>query len=61
MKDRKITHEVKLQKSVIIILSIIAFGILANAFNSNFKIKSAFAESLSGYLNVYIKECKGCR
>ena len=44
MKDRKITHEVKLQKSVIIILAVLAVGVMANAFTPAFSIKDAMAQ-----------------
>ena len=45
MSDRKITHEVKLQKSVIIILGVLAVGVMANAFAPAFQIKDALASS----------------
>ena len=44
MSDRKITHEVKLQKSVIIILGVLAVGVMANAFAPAFNIKDALAQ-----------------
>ena len=44
MQDRKITHEVKLQKSVIIILAVLAIGVMANAFAPAFSIKDAMAQ-----------------
>ena len=55
MKDRKITHEVKLQKSVIIILAVLAIGVMANAFAPAFSIKDALAQSLgmNGSLTLY--------
>ena len=68
MSNRKITHEVKLQKSVIIILGVLAVGVMANAFAPAFNVKDALAESLSG--NIMVKhwfpdhtlfiECRGC-
>jgi hypothetical protein len=45
MSDRKITHKVKLQKSVIIILGVLAVGVMANAFAPAFSVKSADAAS----------------
>ena len=54
MKDRKITHEVKLQKSVIIILAVLAVGVMANAFAPAFSIKDAMAE-LSTYDTLKVK------
>ena len=53
MKDRKITHEVKLQKSVIIILAVLAVGVMANAFAPAFSIKDAMAQ-LSNNAQLYI-------
>ena len=44
MSARKITHEVKLQKSVVIILGALAFGVCANVFVPAFTIKDAVAE-----------------
>ena len=54
MTDRKITHEVKLQKSVIVILAVLAIGVLANAFAPALDVKSALAAytSLGGSLSV---------
>ena len=47
--NKKITHEIKLEKSVKIILSVLAIGILLNVFNPNdFGIKEAIAQ-LSNY------------
>jgi hypothetical protein len=45
MTDRKITHEVKLQKSVIVILAVLAIGVLANAFAPALDVRSAWASS----------------
>ena len=65
MTDRKITHEVKLQKSVIVILAVLAIGVLANAFTPAFEIKDAMAEYLDGSLSLSILHsgsirCSGC-
>jgi hypothetical protein len=60
MSDRKITHEVKLQKSVIIILGVLAVGVMANAFAPAFSIKDAMAK-LPHSLDVYIQKCSGCK
>ena len=43
MTNRTIKHEIKLQKSVIVILGILAVGVFANAFAPAFDVKSAFA------------------
>jgi len=44
MTNRTIKHEIKLQKSVIIILGILAVGVFANAFAPAFSVKEAFAK-----------------
>jgi len=44
MSNRTIKHEVKLQKSVIILLGFLAFGVCANAFAPVFSVKEANAE-----------------
>ncbi len=49
MSDRKITHEVKLQKSVIIILAVLAVGVMANAFAPAFNVKDALAQGAGEY------------
>ena len=54
---KKIMYEVKLEKSVKIILGILAFGVLFNAFSTPiaielFGIKDALAETISGYITV---------
>ena len=54
MTDRKITHEVKLQKSVIVILAVLAIGVMANAFAPALNVKSALADWY-GSPNIYIK------
>tara|TARA_R110000823_G_C15880249_1_gene494993 strand:+ start:1029 stop:1220 length:192 start_codon:yes stop_codon:yes gene_type:complete len=62
MSDRKITHEVKLQKSVIIILAVLAVGVMANAFAPAFNVKDALAQVTQGgsyYFPIHIK-CDGC-
>jgi|TARA_B110000503_G_C6754280_1_gene252848 hypothetical protein len=52
MSNKTITHEVKLQKSVIVILAIMAFGISAHIFVPAFTVKQALADYLSGDINV---------
>ena len=53
MTNRTIKHEVKLQKSVIIILAVLAFGVCANAFAPVFTIKSALAEYFTGSISIH--------
>ena len=62
---KTVKHEIKLERSVKIILAVFAVGILLNAFatpisQEMFGIKPALAETLSGYLDIYVKECSGC-
>ena len=45
---KTITHEVKLQPAVVVILGVMAMGILANAFPKVFSIQDAMAELSSG-------------
>jgi hypothetical protein len=54
MENRKIVHEIKLQKSVIIILGVMAFGIIGITFKGY--VTSAEA-SLGGasYDPIYVK------
>ena len=62
MTDRKITHEVKLQKSVIVILAVLAIGVLANAFAPALNVKSALAQitqSGDAWAPIHIR-CSGC-
>jgi len=44
MPNRTIKHEVKLQKSVIVILGLLALGVCANAFAPAISVKEAFAK-----------------
>ena len=61
MTKRVIEHEVKLEKSVKIILATLAFGVLAHAFVPTFSVTSALAKKhVSGSLqklplSVYVK------
>ena len=57
---KTIKYEVKLEKSVKIILGIFAIGVLLNAFSSPianelFGMKDAFAEMLSGDISVKLR------
>jgi hypothetical protein len=67
MTQRTVMHEVKLQKSVIIILGVLAFGVCANAFPSVFNVKEVSANHRDGMTQLGSKyhpliiECqKGC-
>ena len=61
MSNRTITHEVKLEKSVKIIIGIFAIGVFLNVFSPLLETKSALAELSSGNaldINLYCR--KGC-
>ena len=51
MTQRIVRHEVKLQKSVIIILGVLAFGVFANAFSSTFSVNEVSAGHV-GHTNL---------
>ena len=61
MSNRTIKHEIKLQKSVIVILGILAVGVCANAFAPAFSVKGASAANGDNYDPVHIKCVSGCR
>ena len=52
MSNRTIKHEIKLQKSVIIILGVLAVGVFANAFAPALTIKEALAQTLGGSISI---------
>ena len=54
MSNRTITHEVKLEKSVKILLGIFAIGVFLNVFSPLLETKSTLAE-LSGGETLYLK------
>ena len=55
MTKRTVQHEIKLEKSVKIILGVLAIGIMANAFTPDtFSIKDALADYESGSLSLSI-------
>ena len=54
MITRVIEHEIKLEKSVKIILAVLAIGVFANAFAPAFSVKDALAEfSSHDTLNIF--------
>ena len=60
MTKRVIEHEIKLEKSVKIILGVLAFGVFLNAFAPVFDVRNAFGEYSRGtYLNPVNIYCKG--
>ena len=60
MTKRVIEHEIKLQKSVIVILAVLAIGVCANAFAPVFSIKDAHAIGEYRHNPVHIKCVSGC-
>ncbi len=52
MTKRVIEHEIKLEKSVKIIIAALAFGLLAHEFLLAFSVKSAIADIAKGPLAV---------
>ena len=63
MTNRVIEHEIKLEKSVKVILGVLALGVLLNAFAPAFSVREAFAEYSRGSYGapVYIDCISGCR
>ena len=60
MTKRVIEHEIKLQKSVIVILAVLAIGVCANAFAPAFGVKEAKA-ARGGVIDPLYIVCKaGC-
>ena len=49
MTKRVVEHEIKLEKSVKIILGVLALGVLLNAFAPAFSVREAFADILMDY------------
>ena len=45
MTKRVVEHEIKLEKSVKIILGVLAFGVFLNAFAPVFTVREAFADT----------------
>ncbi len=64
MRERVVRHEIKFQKSVILILALLAVSVFAMAFTPLFSAKSALAE-LSSYDTLRVQlsgsvRCVGC-
>ena len=61
MNKRVVEHKIKLEKSVKIILGVLAFGVFLNAFAPVFDVREAFAELYGGEsLNVFVSGGIGC-
>ena len=62
MSNRKITHEIKLEKSVKIIIGIFAIGVFLNVFSPLLETKSTFAaHGLGNNAHPFYIICKsGC-
>ena len=54
MTKRVVEHEIKLEKSVKVILGVLALGVLLNAFAPAFDVREAFAQ-LTHNDNVNVK------
>jgi|TARA_R110000765_G_scaffold296865_1_gene392001 hypothetical protein len=63
MTKKTVQHEIKLEKSVKIILGALAIGVMAHAFTPDMGIKEALAEyyygSADGAFHINLK-CSGC-
>ena len=63
MNKRVVEHKIKLEKSVKIILGVLAFGVFLNAFAPVFDVRNAFAEfnKFRGSVDLpFYVVCKGC-
>ena len=63
MSNRTITHEIKLEKSVKIIIGIFAIGVFLNVFSPLLETKSALAELTSGdklQVEMFYRCMSGC-
>lgn len=61
--EKKIIHEIKLQKPVVVILAILAIGVFANAIEPALTVNSAKAELSDIFTTLPFKvslECSGC-
>ena len=64
MSNRTITHEIKLEKSVKIIIGIFAIGVFLNVFSPLLETKTALADRenfTTNYDPLYIECVRGCR
>jgi hypothetical protein len=60
MNKRVVEHEIKLEKSVKVILGVLALGVLLNAFAPAFDVRKAFAIG-ENYDPVHIICRSGCK
>jgi hypothetical protein len=64
MNKRVVEHKIKLEKSVKIILGVLAFGVFLNAFAPAFDVRKAFASGMQvggdRYDPVHIRCISGC-
>ena len=62
MTKRVVEHEIKLEKSVKVILGVLALGVFLNAFAPAFDVRKAFAELGADKYDPYYIEClKACK
>ena len=60
MTNRAVEHEIKLEKSVKIILGILAFGVFLNAFAPVFDVRKACALNYGDHISVKMSGSLGC-
>ena len=63
MTNRVVEHKITLEKSVKIILGVLAFGVFLNAFAPAFDVRKAFALEHGDRIKVRLSgavECYGC-
>ena len=63
MTKRVVEHKIKLEKSVKIILGVLAFGVFLNAFAPVFDVRKIFALEGGDKIGVHLSgalECFGC-
>ena len=60
MKDNKVVYEIKLEKSVKVILGAFALGMILNAVAPDFPIKEALAKEYLSHSGMITIDCIGC-
>ena len=60
MKDNKVVYEIKLEKSVKVVLGAFALGMILNAVAPDFSIKEALAKDYLSHSAMKTIDCSGC-
>ena len=62
MKDNKVVYEIKLEKSVKVILGAFALGMILNAVAPDFPLKEALAMEMLNHSGSFFLDvnCNGC-